>query len=108
MRSISFTLALLYVFCLAGFEVGKAQSSDNNSIRVDTSRKTIRVENRDVGLRISFNGRCLIDSLWVGSKAVVDSTGAAYSGFRIGSAWYSTRELLSNPQIGRASCRERV
>jgi hypothetical protein len=102
-RSISFTLALLYVFCLAGFEVGKAKSSDNNSIRVDTSRKTIRVENKDVGLRISFNGRCLVDSLWVGSKAVVDSTGAAYSGFRIGPAWYSTHELLSDPRVANSA-----
>ena len=98
-RSSSLALALL---CLFSVTSGKARDGDagrSPSIRTDTSKKTILLENGGVGLRINFNRKCLIDSLWIGSKPVVRPGGGAYSGFRTGPVWHTTRELPRNPRV---------
>jgi hypothetical protein len=97
--SASFTLALLCVSCFAPGETGDANAGSRPSIRVDRSQKTIQIENGHAGLRINLNGYCWIDSLWIGSKPVVGPGGGAYSGFRIGPVWHTTRELLGDPRV---------
>ena len=98
-RSISLTLALLTVSCFATGGTEDANAGQSPSIRVNISKKSIQLENGRVGLRINLNGYCWIDSLWIGSKPVVRPGGGAYSGFRMGPVWHTTRELLGDPRV---------
>jgi hypothetical protein len=99
MRPISVTLAILCVVCLSAAEATAETSGDGHPVRVDRLHKIIQLENHGVGLRIKLNGCCLIDSLWIGSKSVIDRGGAAFSGLRMGPVWCTTRTLLSDPRV---------
>ena len=76
-----------------------ADSGRSPAIRVNRPKKTVRIENGPIGLRINLKGCCLIDSLWIGSKPVAAPGGGALSGFRTGPVWHTTRKLLGNPRI---------
>ena len=98
-QSMYLALAFLCVSHAAPREAGGANAGQGPSIRIDRSQKTVRIENSRLGLRIDFNGKCWIDSLWIGSKPVVGPGGGAYSGFRTGPVWHTTRDLLGDPRV---------
>jgi hypothetical protein len=98
-RSLSLTLVLLGAFTLAPGGSVDRNAFQGHSIRVDPSRKTIRIENGQAGIRVNFNRRCCIDSLWIGARTVAGQGGGAYSGFRVGRLWYTTRSLLDDPRV---------
>ncbi|HEX7574712.1 MAG TPA: hypothetical protein VF514_16615 [Bacteroidota bacterium] len=108
-RPSAFALALLCVACIAPGEVAEAIAGQRPSISVNRSQKTILLETSGAGLRINLNQKCWIDSLWIDSKPVVGpGRGGAYSGFRTGPVWHTTRELLGNPRVVSGSDSVRI
>jgi hypothetical protein len=101
-RSIRPLLPALALLCLSHAAVGRttdATEEERPAIHIDNARKTVQMENGRLGLRISLNGGCRIDSLWIGSKSVVGSGEGAYSGVRVGPHWYTTRSLPADPRV---------
>lgn len=99
MRSLLIALAVLCVTRVAPGGPPRVNDGDSPAIHVDTARKSITLEEGRLGIRVNLNGGCWIDSLWIGSKAVLGPGGGAYSGVRAGSLWRTSRALTGDPLI---------
>jgi len=97
------TLALFCLSASAAGETGDSIPGRDRLIRMDRSQKTVQISNDRVGLRIRFDGRCVIDSLWTGARPLVGPGGSAYSGFRTGPDWHTTGELTGAPGVVSAA-----
>jgi hypothetical protein len=94
-----FALALLCVSHVASGRTSGASEESSPDIHIDNAKKTIRMGNGRLGLRINLKGGCRIDSLWIGSKSVLGRGEGAYSGIRVGPLWHTTRSLLGDPRV---------
>ncbi|HMK38535.1 MAG TPA: hypothetical protein VK569_04285 [Bacteroidota bacterium] len=97
------TLAIYCVFASGAAEAGDAIPGSGRSVRVDSVQKTVRLSNDRVGVRIRFDRRCVLDSLWTGTRTIVGPGGTAYSGFRTGPDWHTTGEISAEPGVASAS-----
>jgi len=91
--------AILCVSRFAAAGTSDAVGGGAPSIHTDVVRKTVRVENGRLGLRINLNGGCRLDSIWLGSKSLVGTGQGGYSGIRIGRLWYTSRNLRGNLRV---------
>jgi hypothetical protein len=82
---------------------GSANEEANPVISTGSPKKTIKLENGRLGLRINLNGGCRIDSMWIGAKSLIGAGRGGFSGIRIGEAWYSTRTPLGEPRVVAAA-----
>ena len=92
-------VAILCVTRIAAGGAGDADEGGAPAIRADGAKRTIRLENGRLGLRINLNGGCRLDSIWIGSKSPVGTGQGAYSGIRMGPVWYTSRSLRGDPRV---------
>jgi len=101
-RHIAATLSLLILLGAGSVTPGEAygqKPGSKRSINVDAVRKIIRVSNGDLRFRITYDRRCLIDSLWIGKTLLCGSNDGGFTGFRVDSTWYTTRRLAGSPAV---------
>ena len=94
-----FVLLTLNAGSTATGTVRAQNSRGTRSIRVDAARKVIRVANGDLRFRVTYDRRCLIDSLWIGNTLLSGVKAGGLTGCRIDSTWYTTRRLIDQPLV---------
>ena len=61
--------------------------------------KVVRIANGDLRFRVTYDGACLIDSLWLGTTLLSGANAGGLTGCRIDSTWYTSRRLAGMPRV---------
>jgi len=86
---------ILYVLlaCLA-FANGQTVEHDAQHKRVSLSDAR-----RNLVLRLSYDGRCVLDQASVGGRQVVSDEGGVSSAIKVDGTWYTTRLGIASPEV---------
>src|SRR5947208_2966612 len=95
-RLLVLHLWLAAVRALAG---GSAVEHD-----VQNKRVTLSDPGHNLVLRLSYDGRCLLDQVSVGGRQVLSGAGVC-SAIKLGDQWFTTRAGIATPQVKATSNR---
>ncbi len=69
------------------------------TIRNDSHRRVLEISNQKIRLQIDYNKRCVIDSLWIGNRLVLDKSPGGFTGLLIDSTWMTSQTLATVPKV---------
>ena len=92
------TTGMILAFFLIAFAVG---ACDAQTVQHDAANKTVTLADaaRGLELRLNYGGCCVVDRLKVRGLEVLGSKGGVYGGFKIGGAWFTTRDGIAAPSV---------
>lgn len=73
----------------------------DQQVKHDPAAKTVTLYDAsgNLGLRLNYAGRCLIDHMQVNGKEVIASSTGVCTAIQVGGVWSTTRTLEKNPQV---------
>ncbi len=91
MKSFLFTL-----FIICSFGAVKAQ---NISINNNAGERKIAFGDEKIKMILDYNSRAIVSSVVINGQQVIDENGGIYSSLKMVNAYYSSRQLLSQPKL---------
>ncbi len=76
------------------------EAATSGSIRQDADGKSVEMTDGtgQLALRLSYDGRCVLNRVTVRGRQVVAKTGV-FSGFRQGEDWFTTKQGIATPKV---------
>src|SRR5580692_4864107 len=94
----------IVLLSLAAWLVGGSSvlASEQGTIHQDVERKLVTLADGQgqLTLRLSYDGRCVLDQVIVRGREVAAETGV-FSGVRMDGQWFTTRSGIATPNIAR-------
>jgi hypothetical protein len=60
---------------------------------------TIADGGRALSLRLRYDGRCVLDQVWVEGRNVVATNSGVWTGVKLGGEWHTTRRNIASPSV---------
>jgi hypothetical protein len=105
-RSTPFVLSVVLAALLP--VVAVLARSQPAGIRFDATTRQLRIVSGALGLAVDCDRRCVLTSLAVGGREVLDSRRGGWSGIETGSGWSTTEALGGSPEVSIAERSARI
>ena len=93
MKSLSKLVLLVGCFLLLSWS--RIAETVHAAVSHDADKKTVAIADpqKNLVLRLNYNGRCLLDQVLVRGREVVPSATGVCSGIEVAGQWYTTRNI---------------
>jgi Chitobiase/beta-hexosaminidase C-terminal domain/F5/8 type C domain len=85
-----------------------AQAVVARTIRNDSRHHILHISSGKIKLQVDYNKRCVLDSLWIGRRMVLDKSLGGFTGLLIDSTWATSRTLASVPKVNVSDSAARI